>query len=340
MTAVGVIVPRVVVRPPNLPAPPPISLLTQGNVVDDMHDWVQQSPGDNPARWEGGGGTVWWEPLRQGLSDQTWQSWPDAGGDPADNKRDALSGGVTVPKGPDASFVSPIQRPIVSALEISQDVLAAYVLEHSIEGDVHAQMTAALDAVMPRVVTRELWDAGEALRAHWADQFRLKGAGVVVSDVSGAFGFLRALALAEQAAADHNFIDNFGGAYIHVSPALFSLLASVSHGLVRSPTGRQVQTMTGCMLVPSPGATGTWSDAHVASFVEAKPAGSQAGDNVTNGWMFVTPPVRVRLGEVRTYDGAFEFTNDETIVGERAFVLEASVDETSVAIPVDYTKEV
>jgi hypothetical protein len=200
-------------------------------------------------------------------------------------------------------------------------------------------MTRALDVFTPRVVEYELWTSAIAEAAQWDNQFRLKDVSTTAVSPTTAVGFSRAVSLAEQAAADTKIIDNYGGAYIHMSPALFSLVLSFYQGLIRSPTGRTVMTPWGANLIPEVGATGEWSESAGHSRA-AKPGGSATGDNIATGWLFVTPPVRVRLGAVQIYQSNFALTNvtnDSTFVAERAVCIEAF--QTAVAIPVDYTKE-
>lgn len=328
MAVTGVLAPRVVVRPPSVPAPPPISLLTQNNVVDDDRDLVDESQAD---RWVGGGGTIWTEPVRQsGAESSLWQQWPDldAGGVAGTTK------GGSVHASP--ASTSPIQLPLIATLLIEQGVLAAAALD----GTPEQQAVTALMATMPRIVEHELWAASGASGAGWADQFRLKALGRVSTLTNTAQPYLTALALAEQAAADQGWIDGTSGAMVHVSTALFGLITSYHQGLQRAVTGRQWTTPSGCLLVCEPGASGTWAETATPT-IAAKPGGAAAGDNLAAGWMFVTPPVRVRLGgPAQVLRGEFELTNDQTLLVERPFILEASMRTTcSVAIPVDYTQE-
>lgn len=339
MAATGTIAPRVVVRPPNVPAPPPISLLTQNNVDDS--DATVLAEDSNP-RWEGGGGSIWLDPLKEFRNNQVWQSWPDGAGTAQTNKSSLSDGSDPgVPSGPGAADQAPIQRPIVASLIIKEGLLTEWALRSSIEGDIGYQLGRALDAVMPRVIERELWSSAEVALANWASQFRLKTPNVVSNVGTAAVPFGRALALAEQAAADNGFLDLYGGAFIHASVGLFSLIAGINTNLVRSPSGRQVTTLAGCQLIPEVGAPGSWSEA-TTSFVQARPGGSPVGDNIANGWLFVTPPIRVRLGRdlIRVLDASPDNTNNRTLLVERAFLLEASVVSghfTSIAVPVDYT---
>lgn len=331
MTTVGTGAPRVVVRPPNVPAPPPISLLTQNNVVDDNRD-VLNSDGE---RWIAGGGTTWMEPVQQMDPTTLWQRWPGDGGSASSSTKPGSVDKIT------DDYQSPVQLPMIMTLMVSAGVLASFALANSVEGSIEQQLAAAHAALAARVVEHELWTGVEADTAGWVDQFRLKSADHVDTPYGGAaIPFLRALALAEQAAADAKFIDNFGGAMIHVTPALFSLITGQHQGLSRNPTGRQWQTPSGCALVCEPGATGIWPESASASLEESP---GLVGNNSTYGWLFVTPPVRVRFSspQVDQYEGVFEDTNDRALLVERAFTIEASVrnDSTSIGIPVDYTQE-
>lgn len=344
MAPTGAVAPRVVVRPPNVPAPPPISLLTQNNVVEDDRDVV----GDGQAgRWEGGGGTIWLDPQHQFDDNQLWQTWSSEGGADTTNKLGRTSGGAATAGSIAAADQSPIQLPIFAALELDQGVLSEFALANSIEGTVAEQMTAALSAVLPRMIERELWTSAEAVLALWQQQFRLKTPNVVTNVGTAALPYQRALAAAEQAAFDNRFMDQFGGAFIHVSPFLFSLLTTAGHGLTRSPSGRQFITPSGMFIVPQGGGNGKWDETVQANVRSAKPVGSPDGDNLATGWLFVTPPVRVRLGGAAVYEapahtgmGAGSDSNNRRFVAERPFVIEASVVSgrfTSVGVPVDYT---
>jgi len=335
--AVVRLAPGVVVRPPNLPTPPPISLLTQPGVRQEGdRDLISGRAGG----WEAGGGVEWYDPLRDFETARTWQEWPDetAGGS---------SGGAKSTRGVDPlgpGNRSPVQFPVQALIEIDEGVLTLFQLDNPPEGPpLRAQLEAVLEAILPRAIERELWTSAEAVRGQWADQFRLKTPGVVETLTNTAVPFRRALALAEQAAADNRFTDMFGGAFIHLSLALFSLISSPAE-LRRTPTDRDVRTLSGCYLVPEVGATGTWTEA-TDDAVEARPGGSPAGDNRANGWLFVTPPVRVRLGVVEATMSSISTANNIVHIAERAFTLEASVlpgaddPPTSIAIPVDYTQE-
>lgn len=328
----GINAPRIVVRPPNVPAPPPISLLTQGNVVSDDSDVVQP---DGQWRWEGGGGTFWMEPIRQPSMLGVWQNWPTHSGAASTNKRGE---GLTDAAGP--AKQSPTQYPFMQTAVLEQGVLTAFSLANAVEGDVAGQVQRAMDALAARTIERELWTSGVVDGAQWDSQFRLKRKSGVTTVTNANQPYVRALALAENAAADAGFLDGYGGAFIHCSVALFSLLAARSQNLVRSPSGRQWMTPSGCVLVPEPGATGKWNETGDA-WIEEKPGGAGANDNIANGWLFVTPPVRVRLGSTsfQEYESNINFTNDTTIVAERAVVIEASVTPNTLAIPVDYTQE-
>lgn len=343
MAVSGVVAPRVVVRPPNVPAAPPISLLTQNNLDDTDATLIDQTSG--PGRWEAGGGTTWLEPLRQFQVAQLWESWPDGSGAAAVTKSEINNSGSDpgIPAGLGAADQNPAQRPILATLIINEGLLTEWALQQSLgEMDIRGQMQRALDTVMPRVVERELWSAGEASLANWAQQFRLKTPNVVYCPNTTKLPYLRAIARAEQLAADYGFLDLFGGAFIHCSLELFGLVVAASHGVVRSPSGRQVSTMTGCQLVPELGGTGAWAEAGT-SYISARPSGSPAGGNTSDGWLFVTPPVRVRLGAggpARIIETDPSTTNDRTLLYERPFVIEAPVmtsHYTSIAVPVDYT---
>ena len=346
MRVVGTVGPRVVVRPPNVPAPPPISLLTQGTTVEDDHDVIQaQGLQAQAGRWEAGGGTVWLDPLRQFSGIQVYQNWPDGGGAGSTDKLTLADGTEAAAASIDPALQSTIQRPMISAIELDQGVLTDYVEAHALqELPVEAQIIRALDAVIARVVERELWTNQTGDRANWLSQFRLK-APHVHTITNTATPFALAFALAEQAAADFRFLDQFGGSMIHVPLAMFSLITSRLGGIIRSPSGRQYTTPAGSMLVPELGATGTWTEAGTA-FTNARPGGSPPGDNLATGWIFVTPPVRVRLGQggTQVIESVVNTpTNDITYVGERAFTIESSIgsaaNPTSIAIPVDYTTE-
>lgn len=346
MAPTGAVAPRVVVRPPNVPAPPPISLLTQNNLVEDDRD-VFGVEADGPGRWEGGGGSIWLDPQHQFDDNQVWQTWPGDSGTATTNKLGRSSGGAATASSIAAADQAPVQLPIFAALELDQGVLSEFALRNSIEGPVETQMTAALGAVLPRLIERELWTSAEAVHALWTQQFRLKTPNVVTTTGTGALPYLRALAAAEQAAFDQRFIDQFGGAFIHVSPFLFSLIAASHPNLIRSPSGRQITLPSGAVLIPEGGASGAWSEGATTSVLDARPGGSPAGDNAATGWLFVTPPVRVRLGQANVYRadahtgmGSAADSNNRRWVAERPFVLEASVASgrnTSVGVPVDYT---
>ena len=339
---VGVAAPRVVVRPPHVPAPPPISLFTQNNVVEDDSDLIGPS---DAGRWEGGGGTIWQNPLTGFLSGQPrlWQTWPSGGG-AASSVKGTTSDAFTSA----ASSQSPVQFPMVATAFIESGLLADWAVRNQPEGDVSTQLQRLLGALLPATVQHELWTSATANTAAWDGQCRLKTATSVASP--SVVPLARALAWAE-GYAGNNFLDRFGGAMIHVSPTLFSLLTTESHGLVRSPTGRQVMTMSGCTLIPEGHSTqGTWPE-NGGHSVNATPAAG-ALDDKTGGWMFVTPPIRVRLGQgaarllqgydlTGAFDSAADFRNNEVYVVERAFTLEYFNDSattvTSYAIPVDYT---
>jgi hypothetical protein len=313
---------RVVVRPPNVPAPPPISLLTQNNVEDDPS-----------ARWENGGGTVWSEPIRQEAITGVWQQWPGTGSASSSTKPGSVDAA--------ASELGPIQRPIMATLVLEQGQLAEWALRAAPEGNVQQQMEIAFAAVLPRIIEHELWTGAVASAAGWADQFRLKSLGHFSQAATSVLPFVRALSRAEQAAADFGFIDNYGGAFIHCKPSLFSLLTSKCFGLSRAPSGRQWTTPSGCTLVCEPGATGSWTETQTDA-VDDVGAGPACNDT-TSSWLFVTPPVRIRLGGggLQTYASEFAFDNEHVYVGERPFVMEASVRDapTSVGIPVSHTQE-
>lgn len=340
MAVTGSVAPRVVVRPPNVPAPPPISLLTQNNVDSDDATVLAQ---DGLPRWEGGAGSTWLEPIRQFQSAQVWQAWPDNSGTAQTNKSEINNGSSDpgIPSGPGFADQAPEQRPIIATLILTEGLLTEWALRNSVEGDVGFQLGRALDCVLPRIIETELWTSGEVALAQWARQFRLKTPNVVYCPNPTKVPYLRAIARAEQLASDYGFLDSFGGAFIHTSLELASLLASSDHGIVRSPSGRQLTTYTGCQIVPELGATAAWTETGTA-YVSAKPAGSPNGGNTTDGWLFVTPPVRVRLGRdnVRVIDMDPTNANNRTLLVERAFILEASVltsHYTSIAVPVDYT---
>lgn len=340
MAFVGVEAPGVVVRPPNIPAPPPISLLTQNNVEDDESTVLGDAEG---GRWEGGGGTQWLEVIRQWQSEQVWQTWPDSG-DAAEDKRN-LSDGTDAPTLRGETSRSPVQRPLHATMVIDVGALADWVRRSgNDEGTTEEQALRALDVGLHRTIERELWTSAGAVQAGWEDQFRLKTPGVVTNIGTAALPFRRALAAAEKAAADFGFIDQFGGAFVHMTPALFSLVSSPAE-VVRSPSGRQVHTLTGLSLIPEIGATGAWSETATAE-IDDRPGGSAAGDDAGDGWLFVTPPVRVRRGgNAGVFQSPLSNNNDTVLVAERGFILEASVlsgesRPTSIAIPVDYTQEI
>lgn len=338
MAQTGSVAPRVVVRPPNLPAPPPISLLTQNN-VDDADATIHAGM---EGRWEGSAGTTWLEPQRQWQNNQLWQSWPDGAGTAQTNKSMLADGSDPgIPSGVGAADDAPVQRPIIASLIVTEGLLTEWALLHAMEGSVEDQMARALNAVLPRIIERELWTSQEVALANWTGQFRLKTPNVVLCPNTTKLPYMRAMARAEQLAADYGILDMCGGAFIHSSLLLASLLSAQHNALFRSPTGRQFTTVSGCMLVPEPGATGAWSEAGT-SFISARPAGAPSGGNTSDGWLFVTPPIRVRLGptDVHIMDSSPTNTNDRTLLVERAFILESSIPQnhpTSIAVPVDYT---
>lgn len=332
MSVTGVGAPRVVVSPPNTPAPPPFSLLTQNNVVIDDRDVIGAGDEDQRGRfrWEGAG-TSWLEPLSDAGPLGSWWKWFDSGGAVSADKDD-LGASPSV----DPSDQSATQYPVVGVLQITEGALTEWALRTAAEGTLDDQALRALAAAMPRSVENELWTAAAADDAAWTNQFRLASPATVVDGSTGTpDGFVRALARAEGVAASKGYIDRFGGAFIHVSPSLLSLITSYAKGLQYAATGRTIRTASGCYLVSGPGATGVWSPA-----LEAAPS-AFAGDDDSSGWMFVTPPVRVRLAPavvVREVQSFGFDTNDRNLVVEQSFVIEASphVD----AIPVDYTKEI
>lgn len=328
MTLVGTGAPRVVVRPPNVPAPPLISLLTQNNVVEDDRDVLGAGQGN---RWIAGGGVQWFDPTVEGAT--TWQKWPSEGGEDAQTKN--LIDPITNAR------QSPIQLPMIAAAQLDSGVLAEFALRTGTEGSPVDQAVAAFNALLPGLIEDELWTGVQAARALWADQFRLMSAGHVDTATGSTQPFLRGLALAEQIAASAGFIGELGGAMIHASPQAFSLITAKHNGLTRAATGRQWLTPSGCALVTGPGATGTWSDANDDVIIESTPA--IEGDQLTTGWLFVTPPVRVRLGVggVDVIVGEWDEENDRRYVVERAFTIEAAVKDTptSIGIPIDYTQE-
>jgi len=315
MAVTGIVAPRVVVSPPNTPAPPPISLLTQNNTITDDRDVMSGADDQNQWRWEAGGGVTWLSPFR--YAPRLWQRWHDSGSDTGSKGALDGIGNHGIIGGNDfRPYGGAAQLPIVAQLEVTQGALTDWALRTGVEGTPEEQLLKALSGAMPRVIEAELWAANEMVAAGWSEQFRLTSDAVsvhVAGDATKPWGIISALAAAEQAAADREIIDLAGGAFIHCSPRYASLLASVAHGLTYSPTGRQITTTSGCHLVPEPGATGTWfSD----TGLQDAPAGIGAGDNSADGWLFVTPPVRVRLGAPNvTMRGNFDTdTNDWTIV--------------------------
>lgn len=318
MTQTGVLAPRVVVQPPSVPAPPPISLLTQGTTID---------PSGDTERWAGGGGATWLEPVRASDVD-LWQQWSESGGTDDTTKSHDLE--VS-----DADQ-APTQLPIYAVLGIRQGALQAFS-DEATGNSQDAQLARAMAAVLPRAIEHELWTGEKADAAGWLEQFRLAdGDHVDVSHAGSTIGFLRALAHAEGLAADAGFVDSFGGVMVHVSWTLFSLLTSSARNLTLSPTGRQLRTAGGAVVVPEVGATGSWPG-------HGSAPGAGTLNDRTAGYLFVTPPVRVRLGRVETLASPYDLSNDRIVMAEQPFQLEASVlgseHPTSIAVAVDYTQE-
>lgn len=336
---------RVVVRPPNLPAVPPLSLLTQNNVEDTGVTVIDG--GDNPERWVAGGGSVWNEPLRQPLNDQVFQAWPGEGGTEQTSKLGRSNGDTAERLRLSEGDQVPVQLPMLAAVEVSVGTLSD-IAHMNTDGELSTEDQLALlfDAVLPRVIEHELWTGEAASLAAWPDQFRLKALGHVSAPLTAAVPVRRALAVAEQLAANAGFYDSYGGAFCHMSPLCFQLVTSPAELLLTppGPRPRQVSTLLGTQLIPELGATGTW-DEDASDAVAAKPGGSVDGDNLATGWMFITPPVRVRLGPTsgRIIRSTLDVpTNDQLLVGERAFTIECSIREelpTSIAVPVDFTQE-
>lgn len=327
----GAVAPRVVVRPPNLPAPPPISLLTQLN--EDTGDATVRDDGQR-GRWDGGAGTTWTEPIAQFATDETWQHWPGSGTSDASK--------VETPVRRGSGDNAPVQLPITVVLEVLEGTLHEFAGRDTPQD---AAMRAALDAVAPRVIEHELWTAARAVAAGWTEQFRLKTAGIVTVPVTAAQPVKRALALAEQLASEFGFRDALGSTpFLHMSPYLFSLMVGPAE-LDVSPNGRQVRTRLGSHLVPEGGATATWTDAEAATPLLDTRGAAAVGDNRDDGWLFVTPPVRIRWSDTTPAVLRSEFNvpmNDRLLLAERSFVIECSIVEghpTSIAIPVDYTQE-
>lgn len=325
MAQTGVLAPRVVVRPPSIPAPPPLSLLTQGTTVTDDADVLKS---DGVERWSGGGGATWLEPMR-GFGGGLWQAWPEQGSNADGAKSDTVDVDVV-------SEQAPTQLPMWAVAEMRQGALQAFADERAGDSET-TQEQRAFDALLPRMIEHELWTGNKADAAGWVDQFRLAdGDHVDTSHAGTALGFLRALARAEGLAASEGIIDSFGGAMVHVSWALFGLIVAVHQSLTISPTGRQARLPSGVLVVPELGATGSWPGHGAAP-------GAGAGDDVATGYLFVTPPVRIRLGAFAVLDHPYDLSNDRIVVTEQPFQIEASTlgseHPTSIAVAADYTKE-
>lgn len=234
MAQTGVMAPGVVVQPPSLPAPPPISLLTQGTTVD---------PSGDVERWAGGGGATWQSPFDGAVN--LWQSWPESGHDP--------DGAKTTSSRTTEDGQVPAQVPMLAVLGITEGALQAFSDEQAGDSQ-EAQAQRAMAAALPRAIESELWTGAKVAAAGWVEQFRFANGGATVSALGASGGFLGALAAAEDAAAAQGFVDDFGGYMVHVSYSLFSRIVAKHTNLSVSPTGRVVRLPLGGVLVPELGA--------------------------------------------------------------------------------------
>lgn len=166
--------------------------------------------------------------------------------------------------------------------------------------DREARARRLLASVLSAVIEQELWTGAIATAAGFPNDY-LENAPTSLGSASPR----RALAALEQAVAD----EQAGApAMIHAQPRL--VVRWIADNLVTpSPSGRQLRTALGTLVVPGAGYPGTG------------PSGT-VGPN--NSWAYVTGLVRVWLGPVRiTGTGAADLlisTNDRYVRAERAAV--------------------
>lgn len=248
---------------PALPAaPPPISLLTSAPVLEGSA---------LPAHWENG---ISWDPeickldLDVDGDFPVWWVCADEGGQTAsefiDAQVSANTGTKPVPDNPDVRTY----RPWTAR---GTDFCQSMNRQRDRQGRARRNLEANLSAI----IENELWSGQIATAASFENDFLTSSP----SSLGGPHGYVTALAELEQALAECVTGDRM----IHAQPRLVALWAR-NGLLVRSASGRRLETLLGTIVVPGAGYDGSGS-------------GLAAG-TIETSWAYGTGLVRVLRSEV------------------------------------------
>jgi len=241
-----------VIDAPSVPEPPSVSLLTTARPVRNPPDHWQAGLRWKPARCDVVDEPFWWE-CHEGAGQAAATFYPNG---------KALTA-------PDAFNE---YRPWTAW---TGDRCRAGSPDQAAE--VRRVATETLDACLSKILERELWSGVVAVGAGFPNDYLTKAAGLTAT-AGGPHGHVTALAELEQAIAD----GQCGPGMIHAQPRLVTLWSR--NGLVyATPSGRQLRTAQGNLVVPGQGYDGSGTGLALGTIDES--------------WAYATPMVHTILGD-------------------------------------------